>query len=275
MDKAKTSVETAVTQRNQAYAAELQRQRSNDALCKRFASMADPRVQAILEAKDIITQSKAELEEQLKFVNSKILCLPDEESKLKPIRDLFAQMESLGITNNKYTTFTSKDIDVQFEQYKNFLHKKVKMLEEEIEHNKLRGISQEQFNEIEKTFKQFDSDGSGAIDKSELKACLYSLGEEKSRTEVEEIMKKYGTPGKGILYNNFREFMIDVVGVSDTKEDILDSFKILNKGNETASVDKLNIYMKNDDIQYYTSTAKKEKDNTYEYKLWTDDMFSR
>lgn len=100
------------------------------------------------------------------------------------------------------------------------------MLEEEIEHHKLRGVTPEQFKEIETTFKQFDDDNSGFIDRKvkycgifteisqELKACLYSLGEEKNKTEIEEIMKKYGNKdGKGIIFEKFREFMIDVLGV--------------------------------------------------------------
>jgi hypothetical protein len=94
---------------------------------------------------------------------------------MKPIQDLNAKIEAAGVTNNKHTTLTAKDVEVQWEQYQAFLNKKVKMLEEEIEHHRLRGITQEQFNEIEANFKQFDADNSGFIDKKELKALLYSL----------------------------------------------------------------------------------------------------
>lgn len=79
------------------------------------------------------------------------------------------------------------------------------MLEEEIEHHKLRGVTPEQFKEIETTFKQFDTDGSGHIDKKELKACLYSLGEEKTKSEIEAIFTRYGSKQvNGILYNSFK-----------------------------------------------------------------------
>jgi hypothetical protein len=84
-------------------------------------------------------------------------------------------MEAAGISNNKHTSLTAKDVEVQWEQYKAFLNKKQKMLEEEIEHHKLRGVTVEQFQEIEANFKQFDTDNSGFIDKKELKALLYSL----------------------------------------------------------------------------------------------------
>ncbi len=89
-------------------------------------------------AKDAITGSKQELEEQLKYVHAKIADLPTQGARIQPINDLYAKMESAGITNNRYTTFTAKDVTVQYEQYQAFLHKKAAMLDEEIEHHKLR-----------------------------------------------------------------------------------------------------------------------------------------
>jgi len=245
-------------------------------IAKNFAGLVDPFVKSIGDSKDEITSSKKELEEQLKHVKSKLAELPTEEKKLDPIKSAFAKMESEGITNNRYTTFTSKDVEVQFEQYKIFLEKKIKMLDEEIEHNKLRGITQEQFNEIDATFKQFDADSSGFIDKKELKTCLYSLGEEKSRAEIDTIMKTYGSADvNGIKYAQFREFIIDLLGVSDTKDDIIGSFKLINRGAENAKMDNMEIVMKDDDIKYFTDTTKKNADGTYDFSNWTQTIFSR
>jgi len=274
LSKSKTTLQGEMDKRNKAFETELARQRANDALCKEFANLADPFVKSITDVKDQITSSKADLEEQLKFVQSKIKTLDADSSKLKPIKDTFAKMEAAGITNNKYTTLTDKDAEVQWEQYKSFLSKKVKMLEEEIEHHKLRGVTQEQFNEIESTFKQFDADKSGKIDKRELKACLYSLGEEKNKAEIEAIMKKYSKDGKGIVYDAFREFMIDLLGVSDTKDDILNSFKLINKGDDAADEEKMSNVMLKEDIQYIKDTAKKAGTG-YNYTSWTEDVFSR
>lgn len=44
-------------------------------------------------------------------------------------------------------------------------------------------------------------------------------------------MTKYGDPkANAILYEGFKEFMIEILGVSDSKEDILHSFHLINKG---------------------------------------------
>jgi len=278
LEKSRTALEVVVQKRDAAYKTELARQRANDALCKEFASLADRFVKSIGESKDVITQSKADLEEQLKFVNGKVAGLPKEEPRMKPISDLFAKMEAAGITNNKYTTYTAKDVEVQFEQYKAFLRKKVKMLEEEIEHHKLRGVTPEQFREFEANFKQFDADNSGDINKKELKACLYSLGEERSRGEVEQIMKKYGSKDPkwvGIKYEQFNEFMIEILGVSVTKDDIMNSFLLINKGDKQVSkLDNMEIVMETPDITYFKQTAKAASGG-YDYVAWTNDVFSR
>jgi len=273
--KARSTLEAAITKRNTGYDAELKRQVNNDNICKQFAGLADPFVKAISDSKDKITRSKEELEQQLSFVQGKLSSIPQEAAKLKPINDVFAQLEAAGIANNKHTTLTAKDVEVQWEQYQAFLKKKVQMLQEEIEHHKLRGVTQEQFQEIEDNFKQFDADNSGFIDKKELKALLYSLGEEKSRGEVDQIMKKYGSPDvNGVKYASFREFMIDLLGVSDTKDDILQSFKLINKGDQVAKVEKMEIVMDPKDIDYVKTTAGKATGG-YDYTAWTEQIFAR
>jgi len=89
-------------------------------------------------------------------------------------------------------------------------------------------------------------------------------------------MKKYGNAeGNAMNYNNFKDFMVDLLGVSDTKDDILQSFKLLNKGEESTKPERMELLMEDPDIKYYTTTAKKNADGTYEYANWTDDVFSR
>jgi len=273
LGKAVASLSTAMTSRNTAYKTELDRQRANDALCKQFASLAEPFVKWISEQKEVITNAKSELEAQLKHVDGRISTLATDGAKLKDIVESQKKIDAAGITNNRHTTLTSKDVEVQWDQWKSFLQKKKKMVEEAIEHNRLRGITQEQLKEIEMNFKQFDANKSNNIDKKELKACLYSLGEEKSRTEIETIMKTYGVNG-AISYDGFKQFMITILGVSDTKEDILNSFVLIGKGDKVAKVDKMEMVMEDKDIQYIKETAPKAADG-YDYVKWTDSIFSR
>jgi len=270
---AKQLLDSAVNDRNEAFAKELARQRANDALAKEFANIAEPFVQWTVDEKDKITNSSHELEEQLKYVDTRIELKAKDGAKLADIKKLDAQIEAAGITNNRHTKLTAKDVEVIWEQYTIFLEKKRQMLQGEIERSKLRGITAEQFAEIETTFHQFDANKNGSIERNELKACLYSLGEEKSKSELEAILTKYGD-GKKIQFGPFREFMITILGVSDTKEDIEKSFVLINKGSEVAHVDRMEIVMEEIDVQYVISTAPK-KEPGFDYIAWTQDVFSR
>jgi len=178
-----------------------------------------------------------------------------------------------GITNNIHTTLSAKDVELQSTQYLEFMNIKSKMLAEEIEKAKLRGLSPETLKEIADNFDQFDGDHDQTINKQELKACLYSLGEEKTKSEVEEILAKFGTNGK-IGRDNFREFMINVLGDSESKESILLGFKLINRGSNVALHDKLSMVLPEDDVNYIEKTAPQASPG-WNYQAWTDDVFSR
>jgi len=87
------------------------------------------------------------------------------------------------------------------------------MLAEEIRIQTLRGITPEQLQEIRDSFNTFDSDKSNNIDAKELKACLYSLGEERPTSEVEAIMQKFGTNGHIDLPNFEKVCWLPLAGI--------------------------------------------------------------
>lgn len=258
----------------QAYESELARQRANDALCKEFADQVEPLNQFITDSKDAITNSKDELEQQLATVQARIADLPNHKPKLDAINATFARIEAAGITDNRHTILTNKDVEVLWEQYAIFLEKKQKMLEDELANQRLRGVSAEQMAEIKHNFKQFDKDASGSINPKELKACLYSLGEEKGNSEIEKIMKEFGNNGE-MSEENFIEFGIRLYGDSDTQDEILAGFKLINRGEEVGHADKMEPVLNDHDYQYITTTAPVVSPNTYDVKAWTADVYSR
>jgi len=183
-------------------------------------------------------------------------------------------MEAKGITNNLHTTLTAVDVTVQWAQFEAFLARKKKMLESEIERQKLRGITPAQFSEIDVAFAKFDRDNSKSIDKKELKACLYSLGEERNRAGIEQILREYGD-GTRIPYNGFKEFMINLLGVSVSKENILESFKLINRGAaQVATLEWLDLYMPESDFAFFKTEAPVAPGG-WDYPGWTEKIFAR
>jgi spectrin beta, non-erythrocytic 1/4/5 len=263
----------ALSKRQEAYAQELAKQQANDALCKEFAEMAEPLAAFIKEHKDKITHSKEELEAQLSFVEECIGSVPTD--KLAAAKAQQEKIDAAGITNNRHTLLSAKDLEVQFGQYNEFLSQKKTMLEEAIEHHKLRGITPEQYREIEENFKAYDKSGSGSLNAKELKACLYSLGEERGRAEIQAIIQQHGGDGADELdYNGFKEFMITLLGDTDTQDEIVDSFKLINRGDVATDARMEIVGMPEHDQEYIRKTAP-AVEGGYDFNVWTADVFSR
>jgi len=274
VDSTRAKLAQAIDTRDAAYQKELARQVANDNLCKEFAGLVDPFSREIVAAKDAISSSKAELEAQLAHVEKQIATfLPALAKRLEPIRALAKKMEEAGITNIRHTTLTLRDVEAQERQFGKFLETKREMLAQEIENAKLRGITPEQFREIETMFTNFDKDKSGDIDRKELAACLYSLGEERGAKEIAEIMKEYGD-GKKITMAKFREFMVHVFGDSETKQEILLGFEMINKHNRIATLKPMQTVQPAEDIAYFTETALKAEGG-WDFVAWVESMYSR
>jgi actinin alpha len=245
-----------------------------DNLCKEFAGVADPIAKQIDTVKSRVAESKSDLESQAQFVRDS-LADAEKESRFAQLHDLQGKIDGAGIAYNPHTMLTAADLDVQWTQFKAMLNAKKAMLEEEIEHNKMRGLTKEQYVEIEEQFKQFDKSKNGLLEKNEFKACLYSLGHEKTGQEVVAVMAKYGAKdGKGMQYDGFKEFMINELGDNDSKGDIIAGFKLLNKDADVCKMANLEILMEDADVSYLKANMKATGD-AYDFSSWTENVFAR
>jgi actinin alpha len=264
----------ALGAKQKRYDDELARLTFEDNLCKEFAGIADPIAKQIDTVKSRVAESKSDLETQAQFVRDSLADV-EKESRFAQLHDLQGKIDSAGIAYNPHTMLTAADLDVQWTQFKAMLTAKKVMLEEEIEHNKMRGLTKEQYVEIEEQFKQFDKSKNGLLEKNEFKACLYSLGHEKTGQEVVAVMAKYGAKdGKGMQYDGFKEFMINELGDNDSKGDIIAGFKLLNKDADVCKMANLEILMEDADVSYLKANMKANGD-AYDFASWTEDVFAR
>ena len=75
-------------------------------------------------------------------------------------------------------------------------------------------------------------------------------------------------------FDSFREYMIQLLGDSDSKEEVIDAFFLINRGSDIATEEKLGFVMKDEDVNYVKQTAP-SVEGGYDYKAWTEDVFSR
>jgi len=275
LDEHLQQVKDAQTQRGKDYKSELEAQRVNDKLCKEFADLATAFIKTLQDAKDKVAASKRTLEEQVSDLTAKLASAEKEEGKSLPQMQTLGQRMAEGkVLSNPYTLMSFKDVQVQWGQFLAFLERKRNQIQDEISTKKLRGVTQKQMEEINKQFTSYDLDGNKSLDYSEFKACLYSLGHDYAAVDIKAIMKKWGGSDTEIKYEGFKDYMISLYGDTDTKDEILSGFKLLNKNGASADPKKMDV-VSEADLKFITENAPKLQDGTYDYTALTNTLFGR
>jgi len=264
----------AVKARQERYGKELERVKANDTLCRHFAALANPLVEAMDKNKNTVNEFKSDdLEGAARQVDA-FLAANLGTDDIKKIEDLQSQIDGANITTNKHSPYTAQDVVVRHSQYHEYLKSKKSQLAEQIKMKSLRGMTEEQLAEIERQFRQFDKNSNGRLDKNEFKACLYSLGEERPNAEVQALMREYGDE-KNITHDGFTRFMVKLLGDSETKQEVLAGFKLLaNDDPAVSEKELLDVFPAVEDVNYLKEHVPK-KGEKLEYGTWTEQVFAR
>ena len=88
----------------------------------------------------------------------------------------------------------------------------------------------EQLAEYREAFNIFDRDGDGHITAKELATVLRSLGQNPSKSEIDDIMREVDVSGNGTIeFEEFIGIMDRQVHHGDVEEEILDAFRAFDK----------------------------------------------
>eukprot|EP00457_Paulinella_chromatophora_P000042 gb/GEZN01000042.1/.p1 GENE.gb/GEZN01000042.1/~~gb/GEZN01000042.1/.p1 ORF type:complete len:1572 (-),score=435.64 gb/GEZN01000042.1/:1139-5854(-) len=272
---------TAIKSRRERYKAALEELKANDALCQAFAAKAQKFDEQMKATKAKVSGSTLPLDGQL----NEVLLLEQnftQDKSIEEVKQAQAAVEAAKIRHNPHTVLSLADIDISVQQLGLFLSKKRDFLQVEIEHQNLRGISKEQYQEIEAQFVQFDKSKNGQLEMGEFRACLYSLGEDLGRKKVQAIMDTYAKTKDAacIKRDEFKEYMITHLGVTDTKENILEAFKDIAAGNEK-TIRKGDIVPRraevflDTELKWFQTQAESSGNDTWDYVAFTEAVFSR
>ncbi|XP_074656737.1 centrin-3-like [Tubulanus polymorphus] len=100
---------------------------------------------------------------------------------------------------------------------------------EKAKRKKRRELSDEQKEEIKEAFELFDTDKDKAIDYHELKVAMRALGFDVKKADVLKVMKDYDRENTGrIHFDDFNEFMTDMMLERDPQEEILKAFRLFD-----------------------------------------------
>jgi len=266
MSKSRTDLAAALKARQARFAAELEKLRADDKACREFAAAADPFVKEIATNTQRIADCKEDLDPYLALVVS--LAPKPNKDELTRIAALQKAVDDRKILGNRHTLSNGNDCAVQFTGYTEYAATKREMLAADIEYRNLRGLTKETYDEIKQQFDQFDKDKNGYLDKREFRSCLYSLGEERGKKEVETITAKFGK-GEKIYYDGFKEFMIEQLGDTDTAEEVIKGFRLMNRQEAKCQWKVMENIMEQVHLNYIKET------HNDDYSGWVQSVFSR
>jgi len=194
------------------------------------------------------------------------------KAEVEAIHALQKIVNDRQIIYNRHTLNNADDCATQFTQYQGYVATKKQMLEADIEYKELRGLTKETYAEMKAQFEQFDKNGNGTLDKWEFRACLYSMGDERGKKEVDAILKQLGQGDENkvkIDYNGFKAFMISQLGDTDTPDAMLRGLKLMNRQDEKCNWKVMGDLLEPQHCDYIKGT---HGDN---YGAWITSVFSR
>jgi len=270
------TIATATEERKKAVHDELERQKSNDSLCHAFADSANDFSQFIQQQKEQVAAVKGELEEQREAVAAiQRDYQTSGKDRLNALEAINQRAQTAGIKNNPYTQFTVRSLEVQYNELNEGMNKQLKLLDSEILQKKNADVTPEQLEEFKQTFRHFDKDHSGFLNRHEFKACLQTLGDDTSDSELDKIINTIGKDGK-IGFEAFTKFMVDRNKDSTTSDEILESFKSLANDKDFVTADDLRKVMSNDHVAFLLARMPQYESvpNAYDYKKWIQKVYS-
>merc|ERR1712159_912748 len=96
----------------------------------------------------------------------------------------------------------------------------------------LQNLTPEQKGELREAFDLFDTDGSGAVDFTELHTAMKALGFKPKKEEIAKMVKEMDKDGDATV--DFEEFcimMAEKMNQKDGKEELLKGFKLFDDDN--------------------------------------------
>eukprot|EP00834_Sanchytrium_tribonematis_P005767 NODE_373_length_8576_cov_0.988557.p1 type:complete len:582 gc:universal NODE_373_length_8576_cov_0.988557:4506-6251(+) len=179
-----------------------------DALQQQFATNANQLVNEINKISADIAGVSGELEEQQQVVKRCWTELEKLQDKLVVCDANERECLAANVTENDYTVYTTDDLHFDVSLLQQVIKRKMAFIENQIVAKKnMSGLTPQQLEEIDKTFRHFDKDSSNSLTLAEFKGGLTGLGQ--VLADPEKLFKEL-TQGNETM--NFQQvFSIDVV----------------------------------------------------------------
>lgn len=261
---------------------ELQKQLTiNDDTCKAFAAEVKSFSEWIGIKKEALKSKENEaLKAQLDALNASAADHSQAEGMLQKIEAAEGKVKEREVVDNPHTNLSLADCKSMWVMFGMQFKKRLSLLSTQLAEQESGGLTTEQVQEIKDNFAYFDSNKTNQLDKRELRVCLQSLGEDFTPKAVEKLLGEYDTDKTGTLnYSEFEKYMATKLGDTNSKDEIIQSFKYCCYDAEFVTVQNLDVLVnelswKTSHVDYLKQEMKPLGDGM-DYPKWTQEVFDR
>lgn len=271
-----TKIETELKQKKQELVVEKKRQIEAERLLTEYAKLIKEFNDFNAVQKDVInSELKGSHEDQLaavkKFGDN---AQKEAEKRLQAIAAINTKLEEMNIAEKADTSLQM--LTVVGDQLKSLVHKRLDVIEQQIMANKDVNLTPEQLQEIRDTFNHFDKDKDGYLTKLDFKACLASIGEDLSDSEIDKKFTSLDIDKDNkIKFDEFIEFFVALNKEGGTgKEEVLNSFRQVAGDKEFVTENEIRAGMEKEQAEYLLSKMPKLPDGNYDYKAYVQATYA-
>lgn len=193
---------------------------------------------------------------------------------LNQTREAMEHLERNGVPNHTVTGSQNRWDETcwKFGQIKDYVNQKKAFVEVEKMATQSKGIPQSKFDEYRDIFKLFDTKHNNSLDQPEFHNCLKGLGIQVADEDVDSLYLKFSVSGGGMSFDKFIEFMSESTGDTQSKDQVLASFKTLAQNKEILGNDILEQF--GDELGAFCLSNFPKSADGFQYTNYIDAVFS-
>ena len=139
--------------------------------------------------------------------------------------------DEANIEENDFTTYSYDELAYELDLVRSAVVSKMGFLENQMVAREMTNLTPIQLEEFESVFRHFDRDMSNTLQELEFSAALASLGLVYDDEEMhEKFAEVSGGQRKGVTFEQFIRFMVDVTEDQNTAEQVFQSFREVADG---------------------------------------------
>ena len=202
-------------------------------LRKTFAQKANTFAETLSTLTLAIAGLSGDIPDQLSHVRRLYDNLPPLTAYLDSLSSLSEKCDEANIEENDFTTYTYDELAYELSLVQSSINQKLTFLENQMVARDMTNLTPIQLEEFESVFRHFDRDGSNTLQELEFSAALASLGLVYDDEEMHEQFLAVSSGNhsrKGVTFEQFIRFMVEVTEDQNTAEQVFQSFREVADG---------------------------------------------